>query len=108
MLPSLAAGPIVYPTVLARWARFIPELMPRVAQLRHAENKKLAHERAENQLPHIPHSLRNVPSENLGSQRRMQDKMRTALDDMHRQIIDDVSAFIDNKMKDIGWLTSPV
>jgi hypothetical protein len=108
MLPNIAAGPIVYPTVLARFGRFLPELMPRVAQLRHEENKKLAHERAENPLPHIPHSLRNVPSENLGSQRRMQDKMRMALDDMHRQIIDDVSAFIDNKMKDIGWLTSPV
>jgi hypothetical protein len=107
MLPNIAiSNTDNYYSALARYARFIPDLMPRVMKMRQEENKQTLKDRIP--LPHIRDALQNVPSEDLGTQKVIQDRMRVALDDMHRQIIDDIAKFIDNKISDVGWLASPV
>jgi hypothetical protein len=88
-------------------ARFIPGLMEHIGDMREKENKLLKRDKDPG-APHIKNALINIPSDDLDRQRKLQDKMRLALDDMHRQIIDDVSRFIDHKVADVGWLASPV
>ena len=77
-------------------------------KLREQENLKLKNLRTE-PLPHVKNAeVTRVPSEDIAAQKMMQDNMQLALDDMHQQLLDDVSRFIDNQVKDIDWMTGPV
>jgi hypothetical protein len=108
MTHSLYSYVPYYPTVASRFGRLLPGLFDSIMKLRVKEGHQLKQKNDQVSKPHIRNALQQVPSENLAQQKIVQDRMRIALDDMHRQIVDDVSRYIDNKVADIGWLTSPV
>lgn len=98
-----------YTSALARSGHFIPGLMEKVAELRLQQNKQQKADKKNNvYMPHIRNALINVPSEDIPRQKKLQDDMRIALDDMHRQIVDDVAKFVNDKTADADWLASPV
>lgn len=97
-----------FPTVASRFGRLLPGLFDSIMKLRQKEGHEVKQKNDLVDRPHIRNALHQVPSENIAQQKIVQDKMRIALDDMHRQIINDISKYIDNKVADIGWLSSPV
>lgn len=94
--------------------KIIPGLMDDVGELRHDANKALKDPALDQ--PHIPNALINVPSQDLPRQRAMQDKMNTAMQDMHNQMVEDISKFVDdqknqdqdwrNRITNINWIAS--
>lgn len=85
---------------------FMPGIFDAVNKLRIKENIK--DKKSEPRIPRILNQkILTVPSEDIGTQRLLQDKMKRALDTMHTTLIDDISSFIDRQIPDVDWLTSP-